>query len=775
MLAVIMAGGQGERLRPLTCTIPKPLALVGGQPILAHCLNHLKKHGVHRAAVTLGYLPGLIEDEFDAGEDYGVELTYFTESSPLGTAGGVKLCRDFLSETFVVLSGDGITNADLSAAYAFHRKNHALATLIVRRVSNPTEYGLVNADESGRIHSFLEKPDWKDVDCDLANTGIYILEPDVLSRIPDGERYDFARDLFPSLLKSGLPVYAFETEGYWCDVGNTEAYLNANRDVLLERIAGFPSGGSIRMPGAVVDERAYIENGVFIGSGAHIMKNAFIGEGSVIADGCVVMEGASVKRSILYPGSIVRKNAQLRCCVVCPRAQIGENAGIFEQCVVGEKTVIGANTILGPGVKIWPGKHIGAGKKVQENIIWGERTKEDFRGSALNVQTPSEALSAAAACAWKMNLRSALIAREPGAVCANQARAFACGLIGEGVHVYEIQEGTLPLLKCAIRHAGLDAGFFITGDSVTPVERTSLPVSPALKRLVSAALSRQDAPAAYHGDTYRTENAGRFDLVYLTHLETALKSPLRRFRAAVYAVTEVLLYLAENAFKRAHYDVRAEWEEELMELEDDEIGVYLSEDGGSVVFSSPGHVLTEAENEMLIGWCLLKSGEDALYAPPGATRALDQIAQKEDKPVQYFSDEYDFLSSLLSLSPFQHAVRTDGLFCALFVFSILSDLNLSLEEALSAFPVVNQARSELPLPDECRASALSRFRKAIEGSYSMEHWFIAGRGGCTWVTPSEDKPAISIVSEARDMETAQEITDFFSRLMTDSISGAEQK
>lgn len=774
MLSVIMAGGQGERLRPITCALPKPMAVIAGQPILTHCLNLLKKHGISKACVTLGYLPNAIKDEIDLLESSGVSLRFFTEKTPLGTAGGVKLCSEFLTETFAVLSGDGITDVDLTKAYEFHTSKNALATMVLTRVSNPTEYGLVETGEDGRVLSFLEKPDWKNVYGNLVNTGIYILEPEILSLIPDGESHDFGKQLFPSLVSQGFPVYGYETDAYWCDVGDIPAYIRANCDVLSGKVSTFPSDDkkTHRMPGAIVDERAYIESPVFIGRGARIMKNAFIGKGSVIMDGAVVMEGASVKRSIVYPNAVIGKNASIRASVLCAGSEAGENASIFEECVIGEKTVIGEGATIDPGVRIWPGKRISADRKISESIVWGQKPRSDFSGSAIVIKSPLDAVKAGCACAWKMNAETALVMRDSTSVSQNQSRAFESGLISEGVKVHDAGEGTLAHLRYSLTITNLDAGFYVTGDAVFPIEKASLTLSNDLKRRISSALSRQDAPLPYSGYTSRMDNAGRFDLVYLNHLKTAVKSPFRRHRACVFSRREPLLYLAENAFKGANYACRAEWEEELMELCDDEIGVFLSDDGTKASFSDPRGRLTEAENEMLITWLLFASGETNVYAPPGTTRALDEIAEKADGEIRYFSDESEYLSCLLRHSKYQYFVRTDGLYAALALMDALSSKGKDLSEIVSSFPGVSRVRLSRPLPDDKRASALSRLRKSIPQDYSCEEWFYKGKNGCAWLEPSEDKPVLSIVSEARDMETAREIADFFSHLISETESKA---
>ena len=204
MKAIIMAGGEGSRLRPLTCACPKPMVPLMDRPVMAYALDLLKKHGFTQVGVTLQYLPERVTEYFGEGAEYGVSLTYFTEDQPLGTAGSVKLAEAFLDEPFVILSGDGLTDCDLTQAVAFHRERGSLATMVLKKVENPLEYGVVVADAQGKVQRFLEKPGWGEVCSDTVNTGIYILEPEALNHIPTGRPYDFGREMFPSLVEKGL-------------------------------------------------------------------------------------------------------------------------------------------------------------------------------------------------------------------------------------------------------------------------------------------------------------------------------------------------------------------------------------------------------------------------------------------------------------------------------------------------------------------------------------------------------------------------------------------
>lgn len=227
--AIIMAGGEGSRLRPLTCGRPKPMVPVLNKPIMTHIINLLKEHGFYDIGVTLQYQPQAIRDYFGNGSEYGVNLQYFVEETPLGTAGSVKNAAGFLDETFVVISGDALTDLDLSRALEFHREQGALATLVLTRVDCPLEYGVVITEKDGKITRFLEKPGWGEVFSDTVNTGIYVLEPDVLDYFAPGRMFDFSKDLFPLLLREKKPLFGLVLSGYWCDIGILKTKVTTER------------------------------------------------------------------------------------------------------------------------------------------------------------------------------------------------------------------------------------------------------------------------------------------------------------------------------------------------------------------------------------------------------------------------------------------------------------------------------------------------------------------------------------------------------------------
>ncbi len=771
MLGIIMAGGSGERLRPLTCTCPKPMLPLLDRPLLYYAFDLLKKHGVTKSAVTLGYLPDPIMDEFGDGSEIGMELSYFIEKEPLGTAGGVKQANQFLNETFCVLSGDGITDIDLGEAYRFHKSNSALATMVLTRVPNPTEYGLVEIDDKGRVLSFSEKPSWGSVVSDTVNTGIYILEPEALDRVPNHSPFDFGKDLFPLLLREGEPVYGYVSDAYWCDIGDIEAYQKAHEDALSGRISSIeiPQDGIIRMNGVFIDERAQISGPVFIGRGARIEKDTFISPYCVIGRNAFIEEGATVKRSILFDGAHVKKGAQIRKCILSARAIVSEGGSAYEGAVIGEKSEIGKRSCVQQGVRIWPGKSIPDATCINDNIVWGTRNHRSFDGGTIRAETPEEAARAGRAIAWKMELKTALVGKSASSVSASQALALSSGLAAGGVQVYETGECTLPQLRHALSQFSLDAAIYALGDSVTPIRRDQTYLTVSEKRALEAALCRQDMPRPYSGITKHVQRAGRLDLSYLAYLKSAAFGSIRRIHAAVFAQREQLLYLADHAFRDCGFIARVEWEEEMMELGSHEVGIYLSSDGESCLFADENGRLDDQENEMLISWAISESGEKTIYAPPAATRSLDVLANNMDICVKYAASSKDtWARELRKKSPFQFSMRTDGLFLALNILSNLNEKELSLSDFRKRMPHIIRLKQEIPIDFKKRGRAMRRMRTYTPQDYERDEWFFKGKNGCAWIALDDEKPLCTVTAESYKQEFASEICDLFTNMVIEA-------
>jgi mannose-1-phosphate guanylyltransferase len=337
MQSLILAGGKGTRLRPLTMHTPKPIMPIANRPFLYYQLELLKRAKVHDCILSLSYQPQKIEDKLGDGTLYNMRVSYTVEASPLGTAGAYRNAEGLINESTIVFNGDVLTDIDLNEVIHFHREKNALATLVLTPVENPTAYGLVETDTDGRIRRFLEKPKPEEVTCNTINAGIYILEPKVLEYIPAGESYMFEYGVFPALLKNNEPFYAYIYDGYWRDIGSSASYLQSNLDVLAGKInllERLPSERGEKFDEAAeIDSLSVVDPSCTIKAGAQIIN-------SVISRNCYIGEKARIENSVIRGVSRIETSAQIRNSVLGKSCHVGRSSSISDGAVLGDKSVI---------------------------------------------------------------------------------------------------------------------------------------------------------------------------------------------------------------------------------------------------------------------------------------------------------------------------------------------------------------------------------------------------------------------------------------------------
>ncbi|MFP4015837.1 MAG: sugar phosphate nucleotidyltransferase [Halanaerobiales bacterium] len=375
MKAVIMAGGQGSRLRPLTCDLPKPMVPIVNYPVMEYIIELLKEQDITDIAVTSFYLPQTIESYFGNGEKWGVNLQYYIEEEPLGTAGSVHNADEFLDETFIVISGDAITDFDLHEAVEFHNHEEADATIVLARENIPLDYGVVMTDDNGKIVRFLEKPNWGQVFSDTINTGIYILEPGIFDLFEKGQKYDFSQQLFPLMLEKKMKLFGIALDGYWNDIGSLEEYHRTQFDLM---------SGNLNLPVKAcveVDENIWLEDGVVLDENVEVEGFVYIGEGTrietgvqlkdcVIGRNCRIAARSSIKNSVIWDNNYLESNIEIRGALIANNVTIKDSASIFDMAVIGRNVIIGRESKIKPGIKIWPEKEIGDRTVVDTSIVW---------------------------------------------------------------------------------------------------------------------------------------------------------------------------------------------------------------------------------------------------------------------------------------------------------------------------------------------------------------------------------------------------------------------
>ena len=359
MKAVILVGGEGTRLRPLTYNTTKAMVPILNKPFLEHLLGYLKGHDITDIILALSYMPERIRGHFGDGAKMGVRLSYLIEEEPLGTAGAVKNAEGYLDESFLMLNGDIFTDLDITAMIDFHRQSRAVATIAVTPVEDPTAYGLIETDAKGKISRFLEKPSWEQVTTNMINAGIYVLEPEVLARIPPGKQVSIERETFQQLLADKEAMYAYSASAYWLDMGTPEKYLRLNHDLLTGKaLSPINIGGDDK---SRIDPSADIRAPVLIGEGCVIGRGVKIKGPAVLGAECRVDEGATIEGAVLWNNVRVGTKAVLRNCVAASYSEVHKESEVPDNCVLGDKVVVGKNNKLAEGTRLRPDKRIAPG------------------------------------------------------------------------------------------------------------------------------------------------------------------------------------------------------------------------------------------------------------------------------------------------------------------------------------------------------------------------------------------------------------------------------
>ena len=506
-----MAGGEGTRLRPLTSNQPKPMVPIVGKPCMEHILDLLREHGIDEVIVTLAFMPQAIRSYFGNGDTLGMSIEYSVEESPLGTAGSVRLASDRLDETFLVISGDALCDVDLTDLIRSHRERGAAVTIGLKSVENPLEFGIVVTDEERRIERFLEKPSWSQVFSDTINTGIYVLEPEVLRHIPTDRPFDFSKELFPLLLEMGRPMYGYVFDDYWQDIGNLDQFRQANFDALDERVrlnvSGIRLRGNIWLgEGVEVDDLAAIEGPAFLGNYCRIAPDASVGPYSVLGSSVTLLERARTERSVIDAATHIGRSARVEGAVVGRGCDIRAHAHVQEGAAIGDEATLGAQSAVLPGVRIYPYKEVETGAQIHESLIWETRASSNLFGKEgvsglVNVDlTPQTAVRLAAALGTALKRGARVVAsRESPGACRMIKRAMISGLNSTGVDVADLRVLPASVSRHLLKTQGFDAGFHVGVSYTDPemleirfYEQPGISLTPSLQKEIEKHYTRHE-------------------------------------------------------------------------------------------------------------------------------------------------------------------------------------------------------------------------------------------------------------------------------------------
>jgi mannose-1-phosphate guanylyltransferase/phosphomannomutase len=544
MKAIIMAGGQGTRLRPLTSNQPKPMIRIANLPCMEHIVNLLAHHGFTDIGVTLQFMPEEIQDYFGDGSDWGVNMRYSIEDAPAGTAGSVKMAEQQLGlegERLLIISGDALTDCDLTRVLEFHEEKDAEVTMVLKSVENPLDFGIVITEEDGRISRFLEKPAWGQVFSDTVNTGIYMLEAPVMDEIPDPEEgeYDFSKELFPKLLEAERPLYGFVTDAYWEDIGTLEQYASAQRDVLDGKIRGVRPPGTRLRGNIYVGRRAQVddeelEGPVVIGDNVRVDEGASISPYTVIGNNVVIAAGATVERSVVAEGTYVGEGAEVLDTLVGRSSYLQPRARVLERSSLGDDVIVGEGATISPDVKVYPHKTIESGANVTQSLIYetvGLRTV--FKGGVVtgkfNVDlTPEFVIRLASSFGTTLDTGAVVtLGRDASSSAQVAKRAMTAALLGTGVNIRDLRAAHAGVVRHDVLAGKSSAGAHArAGEDLDDVEilffsSDATPMTESEQRGVEKVFVREEYRRAHGDDIGELIFPGRAVEQYVERLERA--------------------------------------------------------------------------------------------------------------------------------------------------------------------------------------------------------------------------------------------------------------
>lgn len=817
MKGVLMAGGEGSRLRPLTSRRPKPLAPVAGKPVMEHIVALLRRHGITEIVATLHYLADEVESYFRTGADFGVSMQYVVEDTPLGTAGAVKMADKLLAgEPFLVISGDALTDIDLTALIAHHKREGNDVTIALQRVTNPLEFGVVVTDENGRITRFLEKPSWGEVFSDTINTGIYVLEPGILDRMQRGRNYDFSKDLFPEMLRDGAKLGGYIIDAYWTDIGNLEQYQQANYDALEGKVRLESLGREI-VPGVLagedcrIDKTANLRRPIVLGDGVRIGPGVEITGPATIGSHSIIEQGARITRSVLWEDCYVGHDASVDDCTVADRNTIERGAQIQESTVIGRGCTIGSGAVVNANLKLWPDKWVTSGSVVSMSLIYGQKWPGSLFGSVgisglANLEiTPEFALKLGQAFGSYLKAgQSVMTSRDTHPATRVLNRCVISGLLSVGIHVLDLRSYPLPLARYAVRIGG-DGGVHVRVAPHDPnavimefFDQQGITTDKGTERKIENLFFREDFRRTSMDEVGTLDFPSRMLERYTAaFLESLAATALREagYKVVIdYAWGNASIVLPQilgglgvdqislNAYfdaqrSRRFRDDRERHLEQLatvvQSLEAD-LGILIDGDGETfTLVDDRGRIVGRNRLFALMTLLIARAKPGARIAMPVTIpNAVESIASENGAEIVRTSSDRRSLMALaeregaalafaggadyeLIFPEFQPAF--DGLYAAAKVMEMLAAERLPVSELVDQLPAWHMASRAVPCPWDRKGlvmRALHDESRNGDGVQMIDGIRISNNGGWVLVLPDASEAAMNVIAESTSDEGA---------------------
>ncbi|MCX7884593.1 MAG: sugar phosphate nucleotidyltransferase [Caloramator sp.] len=805
MKAIIMAGGEGTRLRPVTSGIPKPMVPIINIPVMEHIINLLKNYNIKDIAATLYYLPSSITDYFGYGEEFGINLNYFIEKTPLGTGGSVLNAKEYLDDTFIVISGDALTDININEAINFHKEKKSIATLILKKESVPLEYGIVITDENGKILRFLEKPSWGEVFSDTVNTGIYILEPEVFNYYKKGDAFDFSKDLFPKLLKDNIPMYGYITDRYWSDIGDLCSYRETNFDILRNLVNVKKNYNEISPnifigKDTVISNTAVLNPPILIGSNCTVKNNVLLDSYTIIGDNCIIDENTSIKRSIIWNNTHIGRKVQCRGTIICNKVEILDSSNLFEGSVIGHECYISERVTIKPDIKIWPFKKIKEDTIINKNLVWGTRASKTLFGNrgisgTFNVEITSEFTSLiGSAFASVIKKDAPIIVSSDGSDTSNLLKnSLLSGISSAGIEAINISNAIMPINRFAVRFYNASGGVHISSDFINKdivhiefINENGGNIDRNTEKKIEQLYIREDFQRCNSNLIKPIISVENFSSLYILNNLNSIKNLIeiksKRPKLIISSPSDNVLSISLSMLEQMGCQVECNYSAKNYKTMDNyinylsnivkdkqaDIGAIISSNGEALtLIDNLGRALNKEKYIILSALIALKSGKTkTLVVPYNTTTAIEDIAkQHEANVIRTKLSASSIMNEMLKADKshdnmMQYILNFDGISALTIILDFLIENSLSLSELVDEIPDFYIGKKEV----QCDFNDKGRIiRMLIEESKNRNIELFEGikintDKGWALVLPDNERPVLSIYTEGYCEEYANELT-----------------
>ncbi len=826
--AVIMAGGFGTRLRPLTMNIPKPMVPIVNIPMMEHIVNLLKKHGIKDIVSLLYFQPEKITSYFEDGSRFGIHMDYVQATADYGTAGSVKNAYEYLKERFIIISGDVLTDFDLTKAVEFHISKGAKATILLTRVDTPLQYGIVMTDEDGKITRFLEKPSWGQVFSDTINTGIYILEPEVLDMIPYREEFDFSQNLFPKMLELNMPLYGYIADGYWRDIGNLDEYIIGQYDALTNAIKvekhGIVQGNLIKGDSCNIAPTAKFSGQVLVGN------NVTIGEYSelidcVVGDNCVIGNGVKFIRATLWNNCKLGDFVKMTDDVVCSNVEIGDSVVVGENVFISDNCKIENNATLKSNIKLWPNKRVEEGATVSFSLIQEEKwQREIFTDARITGQSnveihPDFGAKLGTALGLAFGAKARLLAsRDPAETSRIMKRSITAGLASVGVNVSDLQTISIPQTRQELRTGRYDGGLHVRRSPRDP-DQTDIIIFNKDGRDISINMAKkieryffgEDIKRVHYSQVGKISYPERTNEIYINRFLDSLDVDLiknRKYKLLVdysYGLASTILpsllgklkveaislnnYVDATTFHPDPFSQHSDTDEtgKIMRSLGYELGFRIESGAEKIsIIDERGTWYHPMRLLSIITKLFLDTNRHRepykIAVSIVATQEIEQIAKEYNVEVIRIKNSHSammdatidpdvlFVGGVWGGYIFRDFLfASDGMYSLGKILEMLAQTNCKISTLDEKLPRRFVHSRDVNVPWNAKGTVM---RKAMEHSENLQRQLIEGvkiflDGSCVLLLPSKERPIFTVYGESDDYETAVALCNKYANLVED--------